>query len=256
MSLILDALKKSEAERQRQTGPTLLEVRVTQPRRRYPVWLIAVGALLAVNILLLLIFVLRRPAGTEPAAAPGGASAAAAGSNAGAPPATAATPAPLTPAAPAAAATASALPASVAPMASPMVPGAAEPPLAPASGTGRDVGALAAVPARGSDDALADAAAYGSATGRNPADDEPAVAASEAGHFASLPSFSDVGGDLPALRLDLHVYAERPRDRYALINMHRVHEGDVFPEGVRVLAITREGVALDWHGEEFMLHPQ
>ncbi len=34
MSFILDALKKSEAERQRQTGPTLLEVRVTQPRRR------------------------------------------------------------------------------------------------------------------------------------------------------------------------------------------------------------------------------
>lgn len=257
MSLILDALKKSEAERQRQTGPTLLEVRVTQPRRRYPVWVIAVGALLAVNILLLLIFVLRRPAATEPAAAPGGASAAAAGSTAGAPPTTAATPAPLTPAAPAAAAVASGLPTGVAPMASsPMVPGAADPPLVPASGAGRDVGALAAVPAHGSDDGLADAAAYGSATGRNPADDEPAVAASEAGHFASLPSFSDVGGDLPALRLDLHVYAERPRDRYALINMHRVREGDVLPEGVRVLAITREGVALDWHGEEFMLHPQ
>ena len=34
MSFILDALKKAEAERQRQTGPTLLEVRVTQPRQQ------------------------------------------------------------------------------------------------------------------------------------------------------------------------------------------------------------------------------
>jgi general secretion pathway protein B len=236
MSLILDALKKSEAERQRQSGPTLLEVRVTQPRRRYPVWVIAVGALLAVNILLLLIFVLRRPAATEPAAAPVGASAAAGASTAGALPATAAAPAPAITPAPASAAAASSLPASVAPM----VPTAAEPPLASAPGASRDVGALDAVPAEE----------------RNPADDEPAVSASDAGRYARLPSFGDVGGDLPALRLDLHVYAERPRDRYALINMHRVHEGDVLPEGARVLAITREGVALDWHGQEFMLHPQ
>ena len=69
MSLILDALKKSEAERQRQNGPTLLEVRITQPRRRYPTWVIAVGALLALNMLLLLVFVLHRPA-SSPAQVP------------------------------------------------------------------------------------------------------------------------------------------------------------------------------------------
>lgn len=240
MSLILDALKKSEAERQRQTGPTLLEVRVTQPRRRYPVWVLAVGALLAVNILLLLIFVLRRPAASEPAAS-------------AATPVPAATAAP----APASATTASALPAgalpaSAAPVVSPTAPAVAELPLVPVLRPSRDVGALETAPAEVSDDSLAD----GSTAVRNPADDEPAVAASDAGHFSSLPSFSDVGGDLPALRLDLHVYAERPRDRYALINMHRVREGDVLPEGARVLAITREGVALDWHGQQFMLHPQ
>jgi general secretion pathway protein B len=251
MSLILDALKKSEAERQRQSGPTLLEVRVTQPRRRYPVWVIAVGALLAVNILLLLIFVLRRPAAPEPAAAPAAGSAAAAGSTAATLPVTAATPAQAVTPASASATGAGAMPASVAPMVSPMVPAAAELPLAPARGVSRDT-ALETAPA----DGVADGPIYGSTAGRNPADDEPAVAASDAGHYASLPSFSDVGGDLPALRLDLHVYAERPRDRYALINMHRVHEGDVLPEGARVLAITREGVALDWHGQEFMLHPQ
>jgi general secretion pathway protein B len=234
MSLILDALKKSEAERQRQTGPTLLEVRVTQPRRRYPIWVIAVGALLAINILLLLIFVLRRPAATAQPAAPLGAGAPAATAPAG----TAASAAAPAATSAAAAQTAGGLPASVAPMAA----SGAEPPLAPAPSAGADPGVL-------------ESAADGPAA-HNPADDEPAVAAGDAGHYASLPSFSDVGGDLPALRLDLHVYAERPRDRYALINMHRVHEGDVLPEGPRVLAITREGVALDWRGQEFMLHPQ
>jgi hypothetical protein len=61
MSLILEALKKSEAERQRQSGPTLLEVRIAKPQRRYPIWALVVGALLAVNMILLLVFVLRRP---------------------------------------------------------------------------------------------------------------------------------------------------------------------------------------------------
>jgi hypothetical protein len=82
------------------------------------------------------------------------------------------------------------------------------------------------------------------------------VSAGDSNRYASLPSFADVGGDLPALRLDLHVFAERPRDRYALINMHRVREGDVLPEGARVLAITRDGVALAWRNQEFMLRPQ
>jgi len=70
------------------------------------------------------------------------------------------------------------------------------------------------------------------------------------------PSLSEVGGDLPELRLDLHVYAARPADRYALINMHRVHEGEVLPEGPRVLSIDRDGVELSYRGTEFMLHPQ
>ena len=48
----------------------------------------------------------------------------------------------------------------------------------------------------------------------------------------------------------------RPHDRYALINMHAVHEGDSLPEGARVLAITREGVVLDYQGQQFMLRPQ
>jgi general secretion pathway protein B len=244
MSLILDALKKSEAERQRQSGPTLLEVRISQPRRRYPAWVIAVGALLALNMLLLLAFVLHRPASAPAQLPPTGAAAMA-------PAATAPAPAASLPAAPVSAATSS-----------PVAPGAQSPVLDTAAAMDGGIGAMPLVPGRFPQ---REASGDTQDSTDNPADDEPALppgrdaAKSErdsAGHYASLPNFSDVGGDLPELRLDLHVYAERARDRYAMINMHRVREGDALPEGPRVLAITREGVALDYRGQEFMLRPQ
>jgi len=236
MSLILDALKKSEAERQRQSGPTLLEVRVTQPRRRYPTWVIAVAVLLAVNMLLLLAFVLRRPA-----SAPAAASAVPAGNAAS----TASVPS-------APAQVSGPLPASVAPIASatPDTAASAPPGTPPLSASG-NAGLLVTPPRASPEPDLAADALSG-----NPADDEPAVPAGAAGHLSELPSFNDVGGDMPELRLDLHVYAVHARDRYALINMHRVHEGDTLAEGPRVLAITREGVALDYRGQQFMLRPQ
>ena len=242
MSLILDALKKSEAERQRQSGPTLLEVRVSQPRRRYPTWVIAVGALLAVNIVLLLAFVLHRPAVSPPespqvTSAPTGPSAASA--------APAAAPA----------ANSSALPGNVAPIAATAAPPAGTPATLLSEGD-----TLVSAPRAFSQ---SDAALDRQDGARNPADDAPAVSQGSARldreserHYAGLPSFNDVGGDLPALRLDLHVFAARAGERYALINMHRVQEGDALPEGPRVLAITREGVALDYRGQEFMLRPQ
>lgn len=245
MSLILDALKKSEAERQRQSGPTLLEVRVSQPRRRYPAWVIAVGALLAVNMLLLVIFMLHRPASSQAPLPQTGAAAMA-------PSAAAAAGAPGAPAAPSSGV--------VAPVA-PLAPVAQAPVLDTSASLDGGSGALQPIPRVPQRQASSEP----SDSIGNPADDEPAVplgrdgASSErdsAGHYANLPNFSDLGGDLPELRLDLHVYAERPRERYAMINMHRVREGDVLPEGPRVLAITREGVALDYRGQEFMLRPQ
>jgi len=225
MSLILDALKKSEAERQRQAGPTLLEVRVAKPQRRYPLWALAVGLLLAVNMILLLVFVLHRPgapaaeppsvAERTPLPAPAAASTHAINAPAAMPPSVASAPA----AAP-----------SIAPMPAP-------------------------TPAQDAPDSAAS----------NPADNLPAVAPQPANSrtqhdiasdYSNLPSFSDVGGNLPDLRLDLHVFANRPSDRYALINMQTVREGDTLSEGARVLAITRDGVALDYRGQQFMLRPQ
>jgi general secretion pathway protein B len=244
MSFILDALKKAEAERQRQSGPTLLEVRVSSPRRRLPLWTVLLGALLAINMILLLLFALHKPA--APLAAAPAAPAAAVASAAGpAPAATATTPSVASSAAataPTASATAAETSAALGPGASAAVQPSV---LAPA------------------------ASAPGAAGAENPADDQPAVDARGAGSAASsvdadsgsinpvdLPSLAELGADIPDLRLDLHVYAERRADRYALINMHKVHEGDVLPEGPRVLQIFHDGVALSYRGKQFMLRPQ
>jgi len=241
MSFILDALKKAEAERQRQSGPTLLEVRVSSPRRRLPLWTLVLGALLAINMILLLLFALHKPA--APLAAVPAPVASAAG------PAPAATPAATTLAAPAAA-SAPAASATAAQSSAAVSPGAGAP-VQPS-------GALAAA-----------ASAPGADGAENPADDQPAVDARGAGSAASsveadsasinpvdLPSLAELGADIPDLRLDLHVYAERRADRYALINMHKVREGDVLPEGPRVLQIFHDGVALSYRGKQFMLRPQ
>jgi hypothetical protein len=96
-------------------------------------------------------------------------------------------------------------------------------------------------------------------TARNPADQEPAVTAPAArvdAGSANLHSYAELSGRLPEMRLDLHVYAAVPADRYAFINMRKVREGDVTPEGVRVREITRDGVVLDYQGTEFLLGRQ
>ena len=196
MSFILDALKKSEAERQRQAGPALLEMRVVAPQRRWPLWALVVGVLLVVNVLALTWFALRSTT-AAPTTAPTAAIAAAA------PDATTAAVAPA---------------------------GAADPQLAPVDSD-------------------------------NPADHEPAVNSVSgtlqlAPDGASLQNYVELNGKLPELRLDLHVYAAKPAERYAFINMHKVREGDLTPEGARVMQITSEGVVLEYRGTEFLLGHQ
>jgi hypothetical protein len=73
MSFILDALKKSEAERARQAGPALLEMRIVRPKRRVALWIVVLALLLSVNLAVLLWFALLREPAAAPAAAPAGA---------------------------------------------------------------------------------------------------------------------------------------------------------------------------------------
>lgn len=244
MSFILDALKKSEAERQRQTGPTLLELRVTHPRRRYPVWAAIIGGLLAVNVIVLLFVALHRPA------APGGTA------NVGAPTPSRPVSGTGTVAPPAAPLSAAARYAPASASGPPRTAPAPAPAVSPiAAGAAAQATPVSAVPPLTG--AVANAAAANAAAARNPADDAPAVPGAQppltrAG-YAALPMASSLGDDLPALQLNMLVSSSRPADRYALVNMHQVHEGDVLPEGVKVLAITPDGVAMEYRGQDFLL---
>src|SRR5450432_636051 len=71
MSFILDALKKSESDRQRQNGPALFEVKVAPRRVRLPLWAVAIGVLLGVNLIIVMWMLLRHPAAHTEAAAAG-----------------------------------------------------------------------------------------------------------------------------------------------------------------------------------------
>jgi general secretion pathway protein B len=222
MSFILDALKKSESDRQRQSGPALYEVKVAPPRTGLPPWAIAVVALLAVNLLIGVWMLLRHP---------------------GARAASEAAPAPV--AAP-----------SPAPAAAPVTAGSAIA-STPAASTSAVQAAPAGASAAGTEGGHADALTpedYAPAT-------EPTTSAL-GGHVrrgteSGVPLYQDAattaGTSLPQLRLDLHAFAARPQDRFVMINMHKVHEGDMLPEGVRVESITPDGAVLSYKGSRFLL---
>ena len=77
------------------------------------------------------------------------------------------------------------------------------------------------------------------------------------GTSAGVPLYRDAaaqpGSNIPPLRLDFHVFAPKPQDRFVMINMHKLHEGDSTPEGVRVEDITPEGAVLSKDGVRFLL---
>src|SRR5580765_6063279 len=87
MSFILDALKKSESDRQRQSGPALFEVRVAPPRTRLPLWAVAIALLLLVNLGIVMWMLLRHQThlATADVSATTAAGAASAGAAAGTP---------------------------------------------------------------------------------------------------------------------------------------------------------------------------
>lgn len=75
MSFILDALRKSEHERQRQTAPGVADLRsAAVAQARFPAWAIALGVLLLANIVIVALLVLRKVEPIENASAPTSAS--------------------------------------------------------------------------------------------------------------------------------------------------------------------------------------
>jgi general secretion pathway protein B len=265
MSFILDALKKSENDRQRQSGPALFEVRVAPPRSRFPPWAIALVALMVVNLAVIGWLMFRKPAATAAAATP------AVSPVTGVPvtpPAT--TPAPAGP--PAQLATA--------PVTAPPAPAAAYvPPPAPQQQQPQQYGqqnptldsqqANNGPPERQQQPRQAyvpddrfNNASQSQAEG-NPDDYAPATeptGEAPLGHVRrglsnGLMTYEEAAtkNQIPPLRLDLHVYAPDPRRRFVLVNMKKLTEGESLPEGVKLESITTDGAILSYRGVQFMM---
>jgi general secretion pathway protein B len=231
MSFILDALKKSETDRQRQSAPALFEVKVAAPRRRFPLWGVGLAALLAANIVFLLWFFMREPPvsrAVQPAQAAAGES-----------PGMVTVPA-----------NATYIPANAAPNVT-IGPGHSDagviaPSIEPP---------LVEEPVLSSQETSVppdyDARDY-----RPAITPEQAAATAAARRAGSLPSRDEVlaqGTQLPELRLDLHVYDADPSKRFVFINMNKLREGETMQNGVRVESITQNGARLSYRGSSFVL---
>jgi general secretion pathway protein B len=58
---------------------------------------------------------------------------------------------------------------------------------------------------------------------------------------------------LPALHMDIHVYATQPADRFIFLNSRKYREGAQTPEGITIERITPEGAILNRNGLQFLL---
>ena len=276
MSFILDALKKSENERQRQIGPSLADVRIVRRHAERPWWVVAVAALLVVNLGVLL-FVLIRDGDAMPAPAqqtPAPVQNAPQQSYNVAPPPQAApqqnynAPAPaqqyqyqyqqpqarqsyqpeLVPTDP-----------SVRSLADEA--GGYEEPY-PGEAVNRNLAGAAVVPEGPpmvrqiqppAVSPLPSGAVFEGRTATNP----PAGGALVGNE--TLPTLDDLtasGTNLPELHLDIHVNAQNPGERFVFVNMRKYVEGETLKEGPTVERITAEGVVLNQRGLRFLLPRQ
>lgn len=188
MSLILDALRRSEAERRRGQPPALLDSNSTPRAPVRPLWPTALGGLFGGLLLAGGLAWWLRPLPTPAAMPP---------------------PAPIT--------------------AEPSVPLVIAAPPTPA------------------------------ATPRTVSIASPQAIVPEALPSASITSESVVADDLPIsdlspiqratlppLRLSVHVYAEVPTQRFAIVDGQRLREGDVLANDLQLLEIHREGLRFRW----------
>jgi len=229
MSFILDALKKSEIERQRQSTPGLMDTPAALRRGRLPLWAILLGALLAINVVVLSVVLMRNGTlSAVPAAAP---------------PSRHDT---LAAAEQKPAADEHFSPLSREPVYAPEIP------LPPSDESEPSKGAAAALPAN----PLAQRSAPHAIHRPDPVLlDEDAKDDNEV-----LPSINEMNltgaQALPEMHLDVHVYATKPAERFVYINMRKYHEGNTLQEGPVLERIRRDGVILNYQGLRFLLPRQ
>lgn len=214
MSFILDALKKSESDRQRNANPGVYELKVAVPRARFPVWAIILAFLLGINLLVGVWYLMKTDQPTQ-----------------------------LWPAE--TAATALPAPAPPAPAAAPVAPEAERTDIArgifnPADfepAVEPEKAPPAAVRTAPRDTRAPAASARRPATQGLPSRDDLILE----------------GVTVPEVSMSLHVYDPDPARRFAFINGNRTQEGAVLPNGILVQSITPEGAILLWQDRRFLL---
>jgi general secretion pathway protein B len=264
VSFILDALRKSEHERQRQTGPGLAEVPVAPSRPKTNVWAMAAVALLIVNLVAVGVYLLRRAQPSEAVATsvPAGAT------NAATAPAVA-NPT-LTASAPAAAQAPAITQTATSPAPRPAVnePVSRNPLADEVGGTDPGLQAAASAVPSGPPAVTRNGATKRGSVVYAPipeAEDapysepaaEPALRPAPAAAPAreAMPGADELAalGTLPALHLDLHVYAAQPQQRFIFVNSRKYREGETLAEGPVVEQITTDGAVLNFRGSRFKL---
>ena len=227
MSFILDALKKSETERQQQTAAEFAAVSSAPPSTQAPRWIWLLGALLLVNLAVLTVALLRDDSAADAArtAVEGRADAVPDES-----PAAATTP-PRTP------------------------PAAEQTTIDSNDGFAARLSENAAPPRRRAEPATPPATIEAPPPQR--VTPRAAAVATSDSAFEALPTLTEIrlndGIDLPDMSLDIHVFASAPENRFVFIDMQKHQEGSVLDAGPRLIEITTNGVILDYRGTRFIL---
>ena len=214
MSFILDALKKSETDRQQNSSAEFTSVPTIPPAASVPRWLWVVGLLLAINIIVLVGLLVR------PEVLPD--------TNQLADDASSASPA--------------------------MTDQSTQPRLGQPSFEKQVAAAIENPPKQQEQVAASDIDESRPGTVRpvlisqNPG----AIPASDL--YPTLQEVRANGSIvLPELHLDIHVYSGNPEDRFVFINMSKLREGSQLSEGPVVAEITPDGVVLGHLGQLFLL---
>ena len=217
MSFILDALKKSETDRQQRSTAEFSKVPASTGPGGVPGWLLVLGILLAINLVVLLGLFLK------PADEPGVQTASVA----------------IEPAAPTAESLREEPEATLAAEDKPSFARQVEEAKRsrPAASDARTAPPSQPVP--------------------EPAETLPGTGEAPSRQAAALPTIYELVADgsiaLPELHLDIHVYSEVAEERFVFINMSKHREKSQLSEGPLVEEITPEGVVLAYRGKSFLL---
>ena len=230
MSYILDALKKSDQQRQRGATPTLQIAQAPVAAPRQPVFLyygLLAAVLLTAGILIgwLRPWQPEQPApATEPITAKS--------------PVSISAPAPLPKPPEMARKTAQELPApNSTPVEQPAPKVAAKKPDIPASARAETPRAIAAAPVPMPEKPNA------------PADTADATQEQRVIPMAELPL--TIRQEIPAMTIPLHAYSSKPRDRFVSINDRMLREGESLTPGLRLEQITPDGLIFSYKGYRF-----